>query len=201
MTSFAFILGVVPLVIATAPAPNAPGLGLAVFSGMLGVTFFGIFLTPVFYHVIQRSWRTPSQSANPAALAAAFGAFGVGRGGGTSSGPPGLPGGSARAVARRGRARLTGRQANLPAAAQCPVDLDQAQGDFALGLRQRVFGRHQVLLQEGHAGKIDRAGRVLGQGDLDGPGRRRPRLPACERWRVAGPAKTAPARSPPPDWR
>jgi multidrug efflux pump len=55
MTSFAFILGVVPLVIAQgAGAEMRRALGLAVFSGMLGVTFFGIFLTPVFYYVIQR---------------------------------------------------------------------------------------------------------------------------------------------------
>jgi multidrug efflux pump len=54
MTSFAFILGVVPLVISTgAGAEMRRTLGTAVFSGMLGVTFFGIFLTPVFYYVIQ----------------------------------------------------------------------------------------------------------------------------------------------------
>jgi hydrophobe/amphiphile efflux-1 (HAE1) family protein len=54
MTSFAFILGVVPLAIATgAGAEMRRSLGLAVFSGMLGVTLFGIFLTPVFYYVIQ----------------------------------------------------------------------------------------------------------------------------------------------------
>jgi multidrug efflux pump len=54
MTSFAFILGVVPLVIATgAGAEMRRSLGTAVFSGMLGVTLFGIFLTPVFYYVIQ----------------------------------------------------------------------------------------------------------------------------------------------------
>ncbi len=54
MTSFAFILGVVPLVIAQgAGAEMRRALGLAVFSGMLGVTFFGIFLTPVFFYVIQ----------------------------------------------------------------------------------------------------------------------------------------------------
>ena len=53
MTSFAFILGVVPLVIAEgAGAEMRRTLGMAVFSGMLGVTFFGIFLTPVFYYVI-----------------------------------------------------------------------------------------------------------------------------------------------------
>ena len=54
MTSFAFILGVVPLVIAQgAGAEMRKALGIAVFSGMLGVTFFGVFLTPVFYFVIQ----------------------------------------------------------------------------------------------------------------------------------------------------
>ncbi len=53
MTSFAFILGVVPLVIASgAGAEMRRTLGTAVFSGMLGVTFFGIFLTPVFYYTI-----------------------------------------------------------------------------------------------------------------------------------------------------
>jgi multidrug efflux pump subunit AcrB len=54
MTSFAFILGVVPLVIATgAGAEMRRSLGTAVFAGMLGVTAFGIFLTPVFYYVLQ----------------------------------------------------------------------------------------------------------------------------------------------------
>jgi multidrug efflux pump len=58
MTSFAFILGVVPLVIARgAGAEMRRTLGLAVFSGMLGVTLFGIFLTPVFYYVLQ--WFGP----------------------------------------------------------------------------------------------------------------------------------------------
>jgi len=54
MTSFAFILGVVPLVIATgAGAEMRRALGTAVFSGMLGVTLFGIFLTPVFFYLLQ----------------------------------------------------------------------------------------------------------------------------------------------------
>ena len=53
MTSLAFILGVVPLLIARgAGAEMRRTLGLAVFSGMLGVTLFGIFLTPVFFNVI-----------------------------------------------------------------------------------------------------------------------------------------------------
>ena len=56
MTSFAFILGVVPLVVAHgAGAEMRRALGTAVFSGMLGVTFFGILLTPVFFFVIDRA--------------------------------------------------------------------------------------------------------------------------------------------------
>ena len=55
MTSFAFILGVVPLVIAEgAGAEMRRILGIAVFSGMLGVTLFGIFLTPIFYFVLEK---------------------------------------------------------------------------------------------------------------------------------------------------
>ncbi len=55
MTSFAFILGVVPLVLAKgAGAEMRVALGVAVFSGMLGVTIFGLFFTPVFYSFIMR---------------------------------------------------------------------------------------------------------------------------------------------------
>ncbi|WP_407297460.1 efflux RND transporter permease subunit [Stutzerimonas zhaodongensis] len=54
MTSFAFIMGVVPLVLSTgAGAEMRHAMGVAVFSGMLGVTFFGLLLTPVFYLVIR----------------------------------------------------------------------------------------------------------------------------------------------------
>ncbi|MSQ93540.1 MAG: efflux RND transporter permease subunit [Gemmataceae bacterium] len=54
MTSFAFILGVVPLCVASgAGAEMRRSLGIAVFSGMVGVTAFGIFLTPIFFYVIQ----------------------------------------------------------------------------------------------------------------------------------------------------
>jgi multidrug efflux pump len=66
MTSFAFIFGVVPLVIAQgAGAEMRRSLGLAVFSGMLGVTFFGIFLTPVFYYVIQGFGETRGATPPP----------------------------------------------------------------------------------------------------------------------------------------
>jgi multidrug efflux pump len=62
MTSFAFILGVVPLVLAKgAGAEMRVALGVAVFSGMLGVTFFGLFFTPVFYVVIR--WLTGRKRA------------------------------------------------------------------------------------------------------------------------------------------
>lgn len=69
MTSFAFILGVVPLVLAKgAGAEMRQTLGVTVFSGMLGVTAFGIFFTPVFYYVIR--WLTARKgkaSAGPEA--------------------------------------------------------------------------------------------------------------------------------------
>jgi Cu/Ag efflux pump CusA len=62
MTSFAFILGVVPLVRATgAGAEMRTTLGIAVFSGMLGVTVFGVFFTPVFFYVIR--WFTAPRAA------------------------------------------------------------------------------------------------------------------------------------------
>jgi multidrug efflux pump subunit AcrB len=55
MTSFAFILGVSPLLLAVgAGAEMDQALGTAVFAGMIGVTFFGILLTPVFFSVIMK---------------------------------------------------------------------------------------------------------------------------------------------------
>lgn len=54
MTSFAFIMGVLPMVISTgAGAEMRQAMGVAVFSGMIGVTFFGLILTPVFYHLLR----------------------------------------------------------------------------------------------------------------------------------------------------
>ena len=65
MTSLAFILGVIPLAMAVgAGAEMRSALGIAVFSGMLGVTLFGIFLTPVFYYVIVR-WFGKKASPPP----------------------------------------------------------------------------------------------------------------------------------------
>jgi multidrug efflux pump len=54
MTSFAFILGVLPLVLATgAGAEMRQALGTAVFYGMIGVTVFGLLFTPVFYVILR----------------------------------------------------------------------------------------------------------------------------------------------------
>jgi multidrug efflux pump len=67
MTSFAFILGVIPLVVSTgAGAEMRRTLGIAVFAGMLGVTLFGIFLTPVFFNVIQWFGDRRQQKTRPA---------------------------------------------------------------------------------------------------------------------------------------
>jgi multidrug efflux pump len=58
MTSMAFIMGVFPLVVSTgAGAESRRLMGMAVFSGMIGVTLFGLLLTPVFYVVIRRLRR------------------------------------------------------------------------------------------------------------------------------------------------
>jgi HAE1 family hydrophobic/amphiphilic exporter-1 len=64
MTSFAFILGVVPLVVAAgAGAEMRQSLGTAVFAGMLGVTLFGLVFTPVFYATIRHAVRRRGKAA------------------------------------------------------------------------------------------------------------------------------------------
>jgi hypothetical protein len=85
MTSFAFILGVVPLMIAEgAGAELRHAIGTAVFFGMLGVTLFGLFFTPVFYVVIRNLVeRRNARSQSPA--------------GGKSEAHPLLPGSGAAA--------------------------------------------------------------------------------------------------------
>jgi hydrophobe/amphiphile efflux-1 (HAE1) family protein len=72
MTSFAFIMGVLPLVFSSgAGAEMRHAMGVAVFSGMLGVTIFGLVLTPAFYVVIhglvERRRRAPAELAEPEA--------------------------------------------------------------------------------------------------------------------------------------
>jgi multidrug efflux pump len=70
MTSIAFIMGVVPLVFSHgAGAEMRHAMGVAVFAGMLGVTFFGLFLTPVFYVLLRslaKRFEKPAHGAVPA---------------------------------------------------------------------------------------------------------------------------------------
>jgi multidrug efflux pump len=72
MTSLAFIMGVVPLVTSTgAGAEMRHAMGVAVFSGMLGVTVFGLILTPLFYVLVRklaRRRRADNQAAAPLLL-------------------------------------------------------------------------------------------------------------------------------------
>src|SRR5262249_19876770 len=113
MTSFAFILGVVPLIrTAGAGAEMRFALGIAVFSGMLGVTGFGIFLPPLFYEVIRgRTDRRAAQkqaATEPAAHPASH-----------AKGACLTPGAAGSRRARRPRrcprARSDGRSAPPPA--------------------------------------------------------------------------------------
>src|SRR5262249_19182416 len=84
MTSVAFIGGVYPLVVATgAGAEMRQSLGTAVFSGMIGVALFGLFLTPVFFFVLM--WFGSRKQAGTALVPQP--AASTGDAGGTSRGP------------------------------------------------------------------------------------------------------------------
>jgi multidrug efflux pump len=67
MTSIAFIAGVYPLVVSTgAGAEMRRAMGTAVFSGMIGVTLFGLFLTPVFYVLVMKlGWKRKAPASTP----------------------------------------------------------------------------------------------------------------------------------------
>ena len=71
MTSFAFIMGVIPLVLAQGSGAEVRhAMGVTVFAGMLGVTLFGLLLTPVFFVLIRRlTSRAPQAQATRAARA------------------------------------------------------------------------------------------------------------------------------------
>jgi multidrug efflux pump len=65
MTSLAFIMGVVPLVLSSGSGSEMRrAMGVAVFSGMLGVTLFGLFLTPVFFVVLRNLVLRRKASSN-----------------------------------------------------------------------------------------------------------------------------------------
>jgi multidrug efflux pump len=71
MTSFAFIMGVAPLVVASgAGAEVRHDMGAAVFAGMIGVTVFGLFLTPVFYVLMRKFSERNAKPTEQAAIAA-----------------------------------------------------------------------------------------------------------------------------------
>jgi len=73
MTSIAFIMGVLPLVFSSgAGAEMRHAMGVAVFAGMLGVTFFGLFLTPLFYVLLRtlaKRFEKPAAALSPAVQA------------------------------------------------------------------------------------------------------------------------------------
>lgn len=82
MTSIAFIAGVFPLVIARgAGAEMRQAMGIAVFAGMIGVTLFGLFLTPVFYVVLMKLRRKASSALVPESKGATLGSAGAAAGG------------------------------------------------------------------------------------------------------------------------
>jgi multidrug efflux pump subunit AcrB len=67
MTSIAFIMGVVPLVLASgAGAEVRRAMGATVFAGMIGVTVFGLFLTPVFYVLVRRARKSAEEATTAA---------------------------------------------------------------------------------------------------------------------------------------
>jgi Cu/Ag efflux pump CusA len=83
MTSIAFIAGVIPLVFSSgAGAEMRQAIGIAVMSGMIGVTVFGLVLTPVFYALLRRLWPAKLHHAGRAesapATAAAAGSASAG---------------------------------------------------------------------------------------------------------------------------
>ncbi len=68
MTSLAFIFGVIPLVFATGAGKEMrQSLGIAVFAGMIGVTLFGVILTPTFYFLIMRAGERRRRAISPPA--------------------------------------------------------------------------------------------------------------------------------------
>ncbi len=80
MTSIAFIAGVFPLVVSKgAGAEMRQAMGIAVFSGMIGVTMFGLFLTPVFYVTLMKLSRAkkPASAAKPLPLGPAGAGAGI----------------------------------------------------------------------------------------------------------------------------
>lgn len=67
MTSIAFIMGVVPMVFSSGPGSEMrQAMGVAVFSGMIGVTIFGLILTPLFYYALAKRGKNKTELAESA---------------------------------------------------------------------------------------------------------------------------------------
>ena len=133
MTSFAFIFGVIPLVVASgAGAEMRRSLGIAVFSGMLGVTLFGIFLTPVFFYVIQGLGETPLFAAAAARWVGSTLRGRSGRVGRSASCSRRLAGWRRRIVLGARARRRRGR----PGRAGCPGDSSRESGYQSSASRQ-----------------------------------------------------------------
>jgi predicted RND superfamily exporter protein len=78
MTSFAFILGVLPLVVSTSSGSEMrQAVGVAVFFGMLGVTLFGLIFTPIFYMVVRNLAEGKNEGKPTQTTAAAAGRVAV----------------------------------------------------------------------------------------------------------------------------
>ena len=111
MTSFAFILGVAPLVIASgAGAGSRHSLGTGVFAGMLFATSIGIFFIPLFFRLIRRARRPPAAASGRGGRAAPF----AGVPGGPMS-PASLDAGSGAPGCRMRRRALLSSGAGVPA--------------------------------------------------------------------------------------
>jgi HAE1 family hydrophobic/amphiphilic exporter-1 len=198
MTSFAFILGVVPLVIAEGPgAEMRQALGTAVFAGMLGVTLFGLLFTPVFY-VVARWLGTRGRRGKAAEPAAAPGVAApqARSSGGRSDHRPINPDGCVMMMLRTLAASVILAVTSAAVAAEVRVEAytvpegagphDVAPAPGREGLAQGVGCWRAGHPRSGHAlSAPGPAGRGLGAAWRDrgpGRGRRRPDDGRGERW-------------------
>ena len=223
MTSFAFIFGVVPLVVAAgAGAEMRRSLGTAVFSGMLGVTLFGIFLTPVFFYVDPGARRDAAVLGRPrrdgsarpcwgacsgAAIGYLLGRLGVVRPAwalgdrwrrGRSS-----PGWRSRGFSGASSRRPTSGRGSSSSPAIRSTRAEIRSRDLALlhrsaDLRHGDLGGHHA---GGRRGGVHAAGRAVSRGDAahgagDGPLSRAPTRTRCATpWRRRSRSRSAASRA------
>ena len=201
MTSFAFIMGVLPLVFASgAGAEIRYVMGLTVFLGMLGVTFFGLFLTPVFYVLLRRfatrkarraaklrgggggagetSMSEPSavvNAARPLAVAAIVATLLAGCAIGPDYQPPATP-----LPAGFAQARGAGLDAAAPAASEVWKSFAEPELDALIARAQQREPQHRAGERAARRGARDRRPHHLGAAAL-GARRGEPRTQRAER--------------------